>query len=168
MILTRLFAEEEASDYFQQDQNPQTQRPPPRPLRNTTAGADSRRSNPGVGSRLPQSSYRNSRYPATMQRRDTSQTAGTVGTSNTQRLEKKQQQLVDVENDYFKLNPWYNQQKDKPVFGLGQPLPHTMRRGMYWGKNDLRQRMEELEAEKQELQDGIDARDGLDIVKERG
>ena len=103
-----------------------------------------------------------------MQRRDTSQTVGTVGTSNTQRLEKKQQQLVDVENEYFKLNPWYNQQKDKPVFGLGQPLPHTTRRGMYWGKNDLRQRMDELEAEKQDLQDGIGARDGLDIVKERG
>ena len=103
-----------------------------------------------------------------MQRRDTSQTVGTVGTSDTQRFEKKQQQLVDVENEYFKLNPWYNQQKDKPVFGLGQPLPHTTRRGMYWGKNDLRQRMEELEAEKRDLQEGIDARDGLDIVKERG
>ncbi|KAF3005634.1 hypothetical protein E8E13_003114 [Curvularia kusanoi] len=156
--------EGEASDYFDQNPGHSSQRPPPRPLRSTGTGANSRRSNPGVGSRFHRSSYRNSRLPSTMQRRDTNQT---VGTSDTQRLEKKQQQLVDVENEYFKLNPWYNQQKDKPVFGLGQPLPHTMRRGMWWGKNDLRQKMEDLRAEEQDLQNGIDARDGLDIVKEK-
>lgn len=100
-----------------------------------------------------------------MERSETNQTART---SDTQRLEKKQQQLVDVENEYFKLNPWYNQQKEKPVFGLGQPLPHTMRRGMWWGKSDLKKKMEDLEAEKNDLQEGIAARDGLEIAKERG
>ena len=100
-----------------------------------------------------------------MERSETTQTAGT---SDTQRLEKKQQQLVDVEGEYFKLNPWYNQQKDKPVFGLGQPLPHTMRRGMWWGKSDLKKKMEEIQAEEARLQERIDARDGLDMEKERG
>lgn len=100
-----------------------------------------------------------------MERNDTNLTAQT---SDTQRLEKKQQQLVDVENEYFRLNPWYNQQKEKPVFGLGQPLPHTMRRGMWWGKSDLKKRMEELQAEQEDLQKGIDARDGLDMAKEKG
>jgi aquaglyceroporin related protein len=100
-----------------------------------------------------------------MERTETNQT---TGTSDTQRLEKKQQQLVDVENEYFKLNPWYNQQKEKPVFGLGQPLPHTMRRGMWWGKSDLRKRLEDLKAEEKDLQEGIDAHDGLDFAKEKG
>ncbi|KAJ4336513.1 hypothetical protein N0V87_005377 [Didymella glomerata] len=99
-----------------------------------------------------------------MERNDTNLTAQT---SDTQRLEKKQQQLVDVEHEYFRLNPWYNQQKEKPVFGLGQPLPHTMRRGMWWGKSDLKQRMEELQSEQEDLQKGIDARDGLDMAKEK-
>ena len=97
-----------------------------------------------------------------------SETNQTAGTSDTQRLAKKQQQLVDVENEYFKLNPWYNQQNEKPVFGLDQPLPHTMRRGMWWGKSDLRKKMEELQAEEQDLRQGIEARDGLDIAKEKG
>ena len=109
--------------------------------------------------------YRGDTRPFTMERSETNQTART---SDTQRLEKKQQQLVDVENEYFKLNPWYNQQKEKPVFGLGQPLPHTMRRGMWWGKSDLKKKMEDLEAEKNDLQEGIAARDGLEIAKERG
>ena len=100
-----------------------------------------------------------------MERTETNQTAGT---SDTQILEKKQQQLVDVENEYFKLNPWYNQQKEQPVFGLGQPLPHTMRRGMWWGKSDLRKRMEDLKAEEEDLQAGIDGCDGLDMAKEKG
>ncbi|KAJ4404902.1 hypothetical protein N0V91_005638 [Didymella pomorum] len=99
-----------------------------------------------------------------MERNDTNLTAQT---SDTQRLEKKQQQLVDVENEYFRLNPWYNQQKEKPVFGLGQPLPHTMRRGMWWGKSDLKKRMEELQSEQDDLQKGIEARDGLDMAKEK-
>ena len=54
------------------------------------------------------------------------------------RPEKKQQQVVDVDNDYFSLNPWYNEQKSKPVFGLGAPLPRTVRKGMWWGRGDLR------------------------------
>lgn len=100
-----------------------------------------------------------------MERSDTNQT---TGTSDTQRLEKKQQQLVDVENEYLKLNPWYNQQKEKPVFGLGQPLPHTMRRGMWWGKSDLKKRMEDLKAEEQDLQEEIGAHDGLEFTQEKG
>jgi aquaglyceroporin related protein, other eukaryote len=52
------------------------------------------------------------------------------------RVEKKQEQGVDVANEYFALNPWYNQQKEKPVFGLAQPLPRTVRRGMLWGRSD--------------------------------
>ncbi|KAH6614890.1 aquaporin-like protein [Boeremia exigua] len=91
-----------------------------------------------------------------MERSETNQTAGT---NDVQRLEKKQQQLVDVENEYFRLNPWYNQQREKPVFGLGQPLPHTLRRGMWWGKSDVKKRMEELEVQEADLQKGIDARD---------
>jgi aquaglyceroporin related protein len=108
---------------------------------------------------------RNATGPSIMERSETNQTAGT---SDTQRLERKQQQLADVENEYFKLNPWYNQQKDKPVFGLDQPLPHTMRRGMWWGKSDLKKKMEDLKAEEQDLQEGIAKRDGLDFTKEKG
>ncbi|KAJ4362778.1 hypothetical protein N0V95_001270 [Ascochyta clinopodiicola] len=107
---------------------------------------------------------RNDTRRSNMERSQTNQTAGT---SDTQRLEKKQQQLVDVENEYFRLNPWYNQQKEKPVFGLGQPLPHTMRRGMWWGKSDLKKRLDDLKAEEEDLQAGIDARDGLDIAKDK-
>ncbi|KAF2137994.1 uncharacterized protein K452DRAFT_311781 [Aplosporella prunicola CBS 121167] len=33
----------------------------------------------------------------------------------------------DTPDAYYKLNPWYGQPKRKPVFGLGQPLPHTIR-----------------------------------------
>ncbi len=71
-------------------------------------------------------------------------------------------------DESLKLNPWYNQQKEKPVFGLGQPLPHTMRRGMWWGKSDLRKRMEELKAEERDLQEGITAHEVLDFAKEKG
>jgi aquaglyceroporin related protein len=79
-----------------------------------------------------------------------------------QRLEKAQQQVVDIENEYFALNPWYNEQKEKPVFGLGQPLPHTMRRGMRWGREDLKKLKEK------ELEHGIDNHDGLDYEKREG
>lgn len=145
--------------------NSQSQRPPPRSARGAnTETSIARIATSGLDT--PHSlTQTNNQRPLTMER---SATNGTAGTSDVQRLEKKQQQLVDVENEYFRLNPWYNQQKEKPVFGLGQPLPHTMRRGMWWGKSDLKQRMEELQAEEEDLQKGIDARDGLDMGKEKG
>ncbi|KAH9907256.1 aquaporin-like protein [Xylariomycetidae sp. FL2044] len=34
-----------------------------------------------------------------------------------------------VDDDYYESNPWYGQSKDKPVFSLGRPLPHTSRFG---------------------------------------
>lgn len=83
-----------------------------------------------------------------MSRNNTNQTQRT---SDAQRLEKKQQQTVDVEAEYMALNPWYNEQKDKPVFGLGQPLPHTMRRGMWWGRSDLKKKLDSLKEEEDQL-----------------
>jgi aquaglyceroporin related protein len=91
---------------------------------------------------------------------DTIQTNGLGNVK--QRLEKAQQQVVDIENEYFALNPWYNEQKEKPVFGLGQPLPHTMRRGMRWGREDLKKLREE------QVGHGIDNHDGLDYEKKEG
>jgi aquaglyceroporin related protein len=89
-------------------------------------------------------------------------TTHTNGAGNIkQRLEKAQQQMIDIENEYFTLNPWYNEQKEKPVFGLGQPLPHTIRRGMTWGRGDLKKLKEEEEER------GIDKRDGLDYEKRK-
>ncbi|KAI0837528.1 aquaporin-like protein [Hypoxylon sp. FL0890] len=32
-----------------------------------------------------------------------------------------------VDEDYYKLNPWYGQAKKKPVFSLGKPLPRKVR-----------------------------------------
>ncbi|KAK8032562.1 hypothetical protein PG990_002296 [Apiospora arundinis] len=32
-----------------------------------------------------------------------------------------------VDGDYYEGNPWYEQPRDKPVYSLGKPLPHTMR-----------------------------------------
>ncbi|XPS75313.1 hypothetical protein M3J09_007416 [Ascochyta lentis] len=156
----------EQQTYF--DQQPDSQSTPQRPLpRGVNTGSSiGRTSTSGFDKpydRRPTAKRNDIRRP-NMERTQTNQTAGT---SDTQRLEKKQQQLVDVENEYFKLNPWYNQQKEKPVFGLDQPLPHTMRRGMWWGKSDLKKKWEDLKAEENDLQAGIDARDGLDIAKEK-
>jgi aquaglyceroporin related protein len=80
------------------------------------------------------------------------------------RPEKKQRQTVDIENDYFKLNPWYNEQKSKPVFGLGAPLPRTVRNGMYWGRGDLRKSLYKADDD----DDGIDRQDGLDFENGKG
>ncbi|EUC47505.1 hypothetical protein COCMIDRAFT_90134 [Bipolaris oryzae ATCC 44560] len=74
------------------------------------------------------------------------------------RPEKKQQQVVDVDNDYFTLNPWYNEQKQKPVFGLGAPLPRTVRRGMWWGRGDLRKSLYKIDED-----DGVSRQDGLNF-----
>lgn len=76
------------------------------------------------------------------------------------RPEKKQQQVVDIDNEYFSLNPWYNEQKAKPVFGLGAPLPRTVRKGMWWGRGDLRKSLYKIDDQdgdgvaEQDFQDG--------------
>ncbi|KAF2869939.1 aquaporin-like protein [Massariosphaeria phaeospora] len=49
----------------------------------------------------------------------------------------QQQQTIGVQDEYFTLNPWYGQQPDQPVFGLGKPLPRTVRAGTRWGKQNL-------------------------------
>jgi aquaglyceroporin related protein len=91
--------------------------------------------------------------PYAMSRNDTNQTQRT---SATQRLERTQQQTVDVEQEYMALNPWYNEQKDKPVFGLGQPLPHTTRRGMWWGRGDIKKKLENLREQENQLREMMD------------
>ncbi|OTA82929.1 hypothetical protein M434DRAFT_188749 [Hypoxylon sp. CO27-5] len=35
-----------------------------------------------------------------------------------------------VDKDYYEENPWYGQDKKKPIFSLGKPLPHKVR----WAK----------------------------------
>ncbi|KAL0257051.1 hypothetical protein SLS55_007861 [Diplodia seriata] len=32
-----------------------------------------------------------------------------------------------IDDEYYQLNPWYGQPPKRPVFGLGGPLPHTVR-----------------------------------------
>ncbi|KAF2091934.1 aquaporin-like protein, partial [Saccharata proteae CBS 121410] len=32
-----------------------------------------------------------------------------------------------VDDDYYEANPWYGKPPKRPVFGLGKPLPHTVR-----------------------------------------
>lgn len=81
------------------------------------------------------------------------------------RPEKKQQQVVDVDNDYFSLNPWYNEQKSKPVFGLGAPLPRTVRKGMWWGRGDLRKSLYKVD---EGDADGIARQDGLGFQNSKG
>ena len=53
---------------------------------------------------------------------------GTAGTHATmhdgsstirrQRTEKKQEQTIPTENEYYTLNPWHNQPSEQPIFGL--------------------------------------------------
>jgi aquaglyceroporin related protein len=98
---------------------------------------------------------------------------GTSATNNTwnlndagDRAEKKQDQTVDIDNDYFALNPWYNQQKAKPVFGLAAPLPRTVRKGMWWGRGDLRESLYKVDEQQDDV--GVDRHDALDFQKEAG
>ena len=112
---------------------------------------------------------RNNTAPTRMRRRETNRTNLTNQTNATedpnQRAEKKQEQTVDIDNEYFALNPWYNQQKDKPVFGLASPLPRTVRRGMWWGRGDLRKSLYKVDEDPDD--DGIDRNDGLDFEKKK-
>jgi aquaglyceroporin related protein len=73
---------------------------------------------------------------------------------------------VDIANDYFTLNPWYNQQKAKPVFGMAAPLPRTVRKGMWWGRGDLKKSLYKVDEGQED--DGIDRNDALDFGKDIG
>ncbi|KAK8243194.1 aquaporin-like protein [Phyllosticta capitalensis] len=53
-----------------------------------------------------------------------------------------------VEDDYYKLNPWYGAAPEKPVFGLGKPLPHKIR----WRANT--DKIEEADARQADLEKG--------------
>lgn len=104
------------------------------------------------------------------------QRTGTSGTNRTrqtgglidaaERAERRREPTVDIENDYFTLNPWYNQQKAKPVFGLAAPLPRTVRKGMWWGRGDLKKSLYQVDEEQDN--DGIDRNDALDFQKDIG
>ncbi|KAF2018951.1 aquaporin-like protein [Aaosphaeria arxii CBS 175.79] len=76
------------------------------------------------------------------------------GTSTLERhrTEKTQQQTVPIDNEYYVLNPWHDQQPDQPVFGLAQPLPRTVRKGMRWGR-DQRPEIYKVERRKDEIGD---------------
>jgi aquaglyceroporin related protein len=65
-----------------------------------------------------------------------------------QRTDKKQEQTIPIENGYYDLNPWHDQTPEKPVFGLAQPLPRTVRPGMTWGRRDLRDQLYQVEDKK--------------------
>lgn len=113
---------------------------------------------------------RNTTTQAPMRMRRTG-TSGTTRTNQTgslidagERVERKQEPTVDIDNDYFALNPWYNQQKAKPVFGLAAPLPRTVRKGMWWGRGDLKKSL--YQVDKQQDADGIDRHDALDYQKD--
>jgi aquaglyceroporin related protein len=105
-----------------------------------------------------------------MRRTGTSRTNQTNTTGSlidaSERAEKKQEQTVDVDNEYFALNPWYNQQKEKPIFGLASPLPRTVRKGMFWGKGGMKDSL--YKVDEQQDNDGVERQDGLDFQKEIG
>lgn len=115
------------------------------------------------------SNERNNTAPIRMRRSGTATTSGTLNTISNQnattRAEKKQDQTVEVDNEYFTLNPWYNQQKEKPVFGLASPLPRTVRRGMWWGRGDLRNSLYKID---EGNNNRIDRRDALQYNKSQG
>jgi aquaglyceroporin related protein len=83
------------------------------------------------------------------------------------RVERIQEPTVDIQDDYFTLNPWYNQQKAKPVFGLAAPLPRTVRKGMWWGRGDMKKSLYKVDEDEQDA-DGIDRNDALDFQKDIG
>jgi aquaglyceroporin related protein len=94
----------------------------------------------------------------------TNQTGGLLDAS--ERAGKKTEQTTDIDNEYFALNPWYNQQKEKPVFGMASPLPRTVRRGMYWGKG--RKSLYKVDEDEEQNKDGVDRHDGLEFQKDLG
>ncbi|KAJ9145135.1 Aquaporin-like protein [Pleurostoma richardsiae] len=52
-------------------------------------------------------------------------------------------QLGWVDEDYYEENPWYGQANKKPIFSLGKPLPHKVRRGYRRPKRVIKKRDEE-------------------------
>lgn len=82
------------------------------------------------------------------------------------RAEKRQEQTVEVDTDYFALNPWYNQQKAKPVFGLAAPLPRTVRKGMWWGRGGLRKSLYKVDEQQDDA--GFEGHDAFDFGKGAG
>ncbi|KAF2637011.1 aquaporin-like protein [Massarina eburnea CBS 473.64] len=87
-----------------------------------------------------QPSYRLDRIDTEDQRslqpsaRENKRAQGNANVLLRQHTEKKPDENFYVDNDYFDLNPWYDQQPKKPVFGLGKPFPRTVRPGMLWGR----------------------------------
>lgn len=53
--------------------------------------------------------------------------------------------LPHTDDDYQEKNPWHGKLKDRPIFSLGEPLPHKVRRG--------RQQAKASEAQKQQQQE---------------
>ncbi|KAH7413989.1 aquaporin-like protein [Phaeosphaeria sp. MPI-PUGE-AT-0046c] len=112
--------------------------------------------------------------PGRMRRTGTSRTNQTNTTGSLidagERAEREPKQTVEVDNEYSALNPWYNQQKAKPVFGLASPLPRTVRKGMWWGRGDLKKSLYKVDEgqdnEGQKHNDGIDRTDALDFHKD--
>ncbi|QRC99586.1 hypothetical protein JI435_150810, partial [Parastagonospora nodorum SN15] len=107
----------------------------------------------------------------TLQRNGTTRTNRTSRTNQTgglldaqERVERRREPTVDIANDYFTLNPWYNQQKAKPVFGMAAPLPRTVRKGMWWGRGDLKKSLYKVDEGQED--DGIDRNDALDFGKD--
>lgn len=64
-----------------------------------------------------------------------------------QQTEKKAEDTYYVDNDYYSLNPWYERQPPKPLFGLGRPFPRTVRPGMLWGRKRAEEQQEKQDQE---------------------
>lgn len=67
-----------------------------------------------------------------------------------QQTGKKPDESFYVDNDYYALNPWYDQEPNRPLFGLGRPFPRTVRPGMLWGRRGLRGSMYRVEGPQRE------------------
>lgn len=57
-----------------------------------------------------------------------------------QQTEKKTEDRFYVDNDYYSLNPWYERDPPRPLFGLGRPFPRTVRPGMLRGRKQDEER----------------------------
>lgn len=55
-----------------------------------------------------------------------------------------------IDDEYYKLNPWYGQGPKRPVFGLGSPLPHTVRRTLNNIQAEQASKQQDLEMGKQQ------------------
>lgn len=91
-----------------------------------------------------------SQHPSRCSREQTAEDNARAQASSLQRqqTEKRAEQSFYVDNDYFALNPWYDQEPGRPLFGLGRPFPRTVRRGMLWGRQGLRDAVYKVEGPK--------------------